>query len=68
LFCGLLSRENLQIWITFCLLNMFLNELSTTVKIRCWSELLTDYLRKFTSPWTLAQPQRGFSRKIKTNP
>jgi hypothetical protein len=51
LFCWLLSRQKLWIWIAFYVLKMFLNELSTKAKICCWSELLTDDLRKFSSCW-----------------
>jgi hypothetical protein len=51
LFCWLLSRENLWIWTPFWLLKTFMNELSTVVKILCWSELFTDDLRKFSICW-----------------
>jgi hypothetical protein len=47
LLCWLLRTENLWTWITFCLLNIFLNEHLTAVKIRCWSELFTDDLTRF---------------------
>jgi hypothetical protein len=43
--------KTLFCWVAFCLLKMFLDELSTAVKMRCWSELLTEDLRKSSNCW-----------------
>jgi hypothetical protein len=51
LFCWLLETENLRIWLCFCLLSVFLNELSMTAKIHCCPELIRDGLRKTSSSW-----------------
>jgi hypothetical protein len=51
LFCWLLRMENVQIWVRFCLLKIFLNELLTAVKICCWSELIRDDLRHSPVLW-----------------